>query len=266
MKKNRRNRPVTMAFAGNTLRIRARVHFSGCKDAKVRGALLRQCILDELRRQFSADNPYFARMKGNALDFPEKEGEPISVEVSLLETNRRPYVRFVLLPVLGVSCAAFFPLWRPWGSKTLVVFAGDVRTRYRYSPHQAALVACHEFGHALGIGDLYGGAAPYGLCYRQPAAITAELPADDLMRSSFRNEWFTPNDLEMALLAQRECAPQTHVPTGWWWKGLNRVSSAVRGESVDPAYTALVRKRARQRRREKWRRALAKLGFFKKKP
>lgn len=95
----------------------------------------------------------------------------------------------------------------------------------------------------MGIGDLYGGFAPYGPCYRPAAAVTAEMPACDIMRTHFREDWFTPNDLEMACLAFAQNAPQSHVRTGLW-KGLRRPSAAVRGERID-----LARESARRQRR-----------------
>ena len=253
-----KKRPILIEWKEGRICVTARVRFSGWKKAAVRNVPMRESVLSELRRQFSAENPYFASLVGNALDFPEWEGRPIEVSFTLTEADRRPWVNFFLVPRLGVSCAAFFPLWRPWGSKKIFLFAGDIRTRYHYTPRQVGLVACHEFGHAMGLGDLYGGLAPYGLCYRPPAALTAEMPFNDLMRTSFRQEWFTPNDLEMALFAQRECAPQTHVPTGWWWKGLRKVSGAVRGKNVDPEEARCDRQRKRESRKRRRRDRLAR--------
>lgn len=258
-------RPLWIEEDARGFHLCARVHFSGWKKAKVQGVLMKDCVLSELQRQFSSENPYFAAMTGNALDFPERMGQPIEVRLTLLEEKSRPYIRFVLLPFRGVSCAAFFPLWRPWGSKTVLLFSGDVRTRHQYTPKQVGLVACHEFGHAMGIGDLYGGAAPYGLCWRAPAAFTAEFPPNDLMRTSFRNDWFTPNDLEMALFAQKECAPQTHVPTGRWWKGLGHVSCAVRGKAVDPELTLRDRQRRKAMKKQRRKARLLRLLPFLKK-
>ncbi len=245
--------PVEISQSPEGIHIRARIRFCGFRRASIQGEPWAALVERELRRQFSGENPFLSSFAGTPLDFPERLGQPVAFSLELSVERRGPAVRFFLLPVRGISCSYGFPFWRRWGSKNILLFSGDIRTRLRYSPSQAAKVACHEFGHAMGIGDLYGGFAPYGPCYRPAAAVTAEMPACDIMRTHFREDWFTPNDLEMACLAFAQNAPQSHVRTGLW-KGLRRPSAAVRGERID-----LARESARRQRRP-LARLLAHLG------
>ncbi len=228
------------------------------------GRTIKSWVMEELERQFSSENPYFREMIGNAYDFPAQMGQPIKVSSTWVETNTPPYVCFHVFDALGICAVPMFPLWRKTGNKHILLFTGDIRTLKRkeffrylisdgailptrgpYSPQVVAKVGCHEFGHAIGLGDLYGGWAPYGLCYRHAASITPEMPLHDIMRTHFCDaDFFSPNDLEMALLAQEENAPQTHLITGPWFRGLGHVSKGVRLQNVD-ANAQIPRKKKR---------------------
>lgn len=221
-------------MAGSRIRLTARLSFDGECRQTIEGKTVEDIVLGELKRQFSHDNPNFRELVGNEYDFPDRFGQRIKIASKFEVVARPPYVRFHFLPARGICAVPFFPLWRRRGSKHIFLFLGDVRVKEPYSALGLAKVAAHEFGHVLGIGDLYGGMAPYGLCYRQSAAVTAEMPLHDIMRRHFdERDFFTANDLEMALSAQEENAPQTHVPTGFWWKGLGKVSRAVRLQNVN---------------------------------
>lgn len=228
MKKSKR--PLELRLTPSRIRLQARLAFDAECQTLLEGRPIREIILRELSRQFSSENPFFAPFVANEWDFPERSGQIIKLSARF-ECGKGPCIHFHYIDAKGICCLPLFPFWRPWGTKHILLFQGDIRTGALYTAHQLGKIACHEFGHAMGLGDLYGGFAPYGLCRRKPAAITAEMPANDLMRTHFRNDWFTPNDLEMALLAQQEQAPQSHYPTGWWWKGLNHVSRAIRGSA-----------------------------------
>lgn len=245
---------IDLKFNGRRVRLAARLRFTGDWAVEVGGHTIKSLVMDELARQFSNQNPYFAEMIGNAFDFPEQMGQQIKVSSTWVETDTPPYVRFHVIDALGICAAPMFPVWRRTGNKYILLFTGDIRLAKRkefrqylfssgtqmpergiYRPEVVAKIGCHEFGHALGLGDLYGGWAPYGLCYRHAAAITPEMPRHDIMRTHFCDEdFFTPNDLEMALLAQQQNAPQTHFVTGPWFKGLGRISAAVRLQNIAP--------------------------------
>lgn len=221
-------------FSGDRIRIRARLRFTGDDGAEIESIPIRDLVLNELNRQFSHQNPFLMNMTANTYDFPHKKGRRIKVACKLELVTHPPYVHYHVFSMRGISCYLQFPLWRrQFTKRRILLFTGDIRTKKDYSALQLSKVASHEFGHALGIGDLYPGLAPYGLCYRPAAAITKEMPANDIMRTHFKeHDFFTPNDLEMAWIAHRDNAPQTHTPTGFWYRGLNKVSEAVRLQNV----------------------------------
>lgn len=220
--------PISISLTEKRYRLRARLRFSADCQECFEGQTLESIILDELALQFSHQNPYLTNMIGNDYDFPEFKDKRIKVASHFSVVTTPPYIHFHFMDVPGICSVPLFIFWRHQRNKHIFLFRSDIRTKKEFSALNIGKIAAHEFGHALGINDLYAGWAPYALKYRPAAAITVEMPAHDIMRTHFIDkDFFTPNDLEMAWLAQNENAPQTHVPIGFY-KGLRHQSRAIR--------------------------------------
>lgn len=224
--------PILISLTEKRYRLRARLRFSGDCQECFEGETLQSIILNELALQFSHQNPYLANMVGNDYDFPDFKDKRIKIAANFSVAETPPYVYFHFMDVPGICSVPLFIFWRHHKNKHIFLFRSDIRTKKEFSALSIGKIAAHEFGHALGINDFYAGWAPYALTYRQAAAITPEMPANDIMRTHFTNkDFFTPNDLEMAWLAQNENAPQTHVPIGFY-KGLRKKSKAIRLDAI----------------------------------
>lgn len=229
--------PTHIHLKEGRFRLHARLRFSKDFDELLDGLSLKEHVLQELALQFSHQNPRLTNMVGNDYDFPQYKDKRIKIASKFQVVQKPPYVSFHYLDALGVCAVPMFVLWRWKQNKHIFMFRGDIRTKRIFTPLIFRKIAAHEFGHALGINDLYGGWAPYALAYRREAAVTAEMPLHDIMRTHFiEQDFFTPNDLEMAWMAQTQNAPQSHVRLGWY-RGFRRISQAIRLENVSPNST-----------------------------
>ncbi len=220
--------PILISLNEKRYRLNARLRFSNDCQTLFEGQTLQSIILNELALQFSHQNPFLENMTGNAYDFPDFLGKRIKIAAKFSVVDSPPYVFFHFMEMPGVCSVPLFVFWRRRQNKHIFLFRSDIRTKKEFSSLVIGKIAAHEFGHTLGINDLYGGMAPYAFTYRTAAPITSEMPRHDIMRTHFSTQdFFTPNDLEMAWLAQEENAPQTHVPLGFY-KGLRRKSAAIR--------------------------------------
>ena len=218
---------ITIKQTQTRIRIKARICFRGDTALKIDGEDAKTLIKDELTRQFSYENPYFRDWQGSDFDFPERKGQRIKLTFEIEETKKKPCVSFHLFDFSAVSCMLFFPQWRPEKNKHILMFTRDRRAKRALTSREFGMVACHEFGHAMGVNDLYRAFIKYALKTQQAAPVNPETPANDIMRTCYRSDWFTPNDIEMAVYAAAERCPQTHEALRLY-RGLNRVSKAVR--------------------------------------
>lgn len=273
--------PTSIRLSEERFRIYGRLRFSDDCEELIDGIPLKQRILDELHRQFSHENPFLQNMIGNDYDFPQYKGKRIKIAAKFEEVSEPPYVHFHYFDTPGICMVPMFVFWRLNQNKHVFLFSSDIRSvikrggvkailsstddkgkekaPYRYSATTLAKLAAHEFGHTLGINDLYGGSAPYAFRYRPEAAVSSEMPQHDIMRTHFiEGDWYSPNDLEMAWMAQEKNAPQSHVALGCFYPGLKEKSEAVRLAGFDPTWKQKRREQkkkkrelARQRKRDK---------------
>jgi len=206
---------IKARISGNTLTIDVYVNFTGSYNAKIDGQTYAALAKKGIRL-------WAGSYTGSRWDF--RPGMGFSVRVNVMDiyngAGRLPgqnYFDFVCRTDLGRSYVNYSTGFynrellgtgqgaivnRGYTNGAVVMYNGLSK---RYTANQYAKVSAHEFGHVLGLGDLY----------KRGIASTPECPQGkfyaegDIMATQGR---VTPNNIEMFLEAYR---------TGWYQAYLN---------------------------------------------
>ena len=217
---------IQARIAGNVLTLDVYVNFTGAYTTKLEGHSFAALAMQGLRL-------WQGEYAGNKYDFEPNMFFTVKMRLNEIYNGRNAragqnYFGFACINalgrgytnygmgfydrhLLGTKEGALYD--RGYTNGTIVMYSG---LRSHYTKDQYVKVAAHEFGHVLGLGDLYG----------QGLKPTAEIPegafyvAGDMMGTHGK---VTPNNIEMLLEA---------YTTGWYQafvtKGYEKKSAVIR--------------------------------------
>jgi len=208
---------IQARISGNVLTIDVYVNFKGAYDAKIEGQTCASLAKQGLRLWAGA-------YKGSRYDF--EPGVSFTVQVNIHDIyngagarSGQNYFDFVCLTGTG-RAFTFFGVGY-YNRELLGTYSGAIPDKSytngsigmyiglggRYTANQYVKVSAHEFGHVLGLGDLYG----KGVASTQECPHGKQYVSGDIMGT---HGAVTPNNIEMMLEAYTANTYQAYVNSG----------------------------------------------------